>query len=178
MSETISPERAKKLRDEENALFVDVRETDEFIARRIPGAELQPLSVLPLLPPDCTPERPVIYFCNSGNRTGKAEEILRQRGHSRTYIIDGGITAWEKAGLPIEIHKGALPLSRQVHIAAGSLIVIFLLIGQQVPFFRLFAVFIGLGLFASGLTGTCGMAMLLKKMPWNKKGAQNPAPKG
>ena len=169
MAERISPQQAKKLLEEENALLVDVREPDEYAAKYIAGAHLQPLSVLSLLPADENPERPAIYFCHSGNRTGTAEQTIEKRGHSRTYIIDGGLDAWEKAKLPVEQSKGALPISRQVHIAAGSLIVIFLLIGQHAPFFRLFAVFIGMGLVASGLTGFCGMALLMKKMPWNKK---------
>lgn len=169
MPELITPQKAKNLVDEDNALLIDVREPDEYVSEHVPGAQLQPLSVLGLLPADEQPERPAVYFCNSGHRTAAAVETLEKRGHTRTYIIDGGLQAWAKAGLPMEKRKGVLPIARQVHLAAGSLIVIFLLIGQHVPFFRLFAVFIGLGLIASGLTGACGMAVLLKKMPWNKK---------
>jgi hypothetical protein len=62
---------------------------------------------------------------------------------------------------------GALPLMRQVHIAAGVLIVLSLGIGQAVPLFRLLTAFIGAGLLFSGLTGVCGMAALLMRMPWN-----------
>lgn len=170
MAEFISPQKAMELVQNEQALLVDVREADEYAGMRIAGANLQPLSVLQYLPPDENTDRPVIYFCYSGKRTGAAQEQLNKRGHARTYIIDGGLEAWQRAKLPVQESKGVLPIMRQVHIAAGSLIVIFLLIGQHVPFFRLFAVFIGLGLLASGLTGACGMAMLLKKMPWNKKG--------
>ena len=170
MLERISPQEAKRLIDEENALLVDVRESDEFVAKRIPGAVLQPLAALPFLPADSEPERPVIYHCVAGVRTGGAEQQLQQRGHSRVYMIEGGIEAWEKAGLPVEKQiTDILPIPRQVQIAAGSLIVIFLLIGQHIPFFRLVAVFIGFGLIYAGLTGSCGLAILLKKMPWNKK---------
>lgn len=169
MAERISPIEAQKLLTEQKALLVDVRESDEFAAKRIPGASLQPLPALPFLPPDSDLDRPVIYYCHSGNRTGKAQEKLTRRGHTSVYVLDGGLEAWEKAGLPIESRKGVLPISRQVHLAAGILIVLFLLIGQKIPFFRIFVLFVGLGLLASGLTGACGMAVFLKKMPWNKK---------
>ena len=169
MLERITPEQAKRMMDEEGAWLIDVRETDEFLSRRIPGAFSQPLSVLPLLPADSDLDKPAIFFCNSGNRTAGAEKLLAGRGHTRAYVIDGGLEAWERAKLPIESYQGVLPLSRQVHIAAGSIIALFLLIGQNIPFFRIFVLFTGFGLLASGLTGACGMAILLKKMPWNKK---------
>lgn len=168
MTELITPQRAKQLLEEENALLIDVREPEEYASLHIPGAYLQPLSVLAHLPADDDAQRPVVFFCNSGNRTAAAMQKLEQRGHSRTFIIDGGLTAWQRAGLPVAKAQQPLPLSRQVHIAAGGLIVLFLLLGQQLPFFRIFVLFIGFGLLASGLTGACGMALLLKKMPWNK----------
>jgi hypothetical protein len=57
---------------------------------------------------------------------------------------------------------------RQVQIAAGALVVIFVLLGQVAPIFRLLAALVGGGLLFAGLSGTCGMALLLARMPWNR----------
>jgi hypothetical protein len=65
--------------------------------------------------------------------------------------------------------KGPIAIMRQVQIAAGSLMVIFVLLGQVAPIFRLFAALVGCGLLFAGLTGTCGMALLLARMPWNRQ---------
>ena len=169
MARYVSAQEANLMVQAGEAVLVDVRETDEYATLHIEGTLLQPLSVLRSLPPDCEAAKAAIYFCNSGRRTSASTSVLDERRPENAFILEGGIEAWQRAGLPVIQGTGPLPIMRQVHIAAGSLIVIFLLIGQSVPFFRLFAVFIGLGFLASGLTGTCGMSIILKKMPWNKK---------
>jgi rhodanese-related sulfurtransferase len=168
MVKTIAPEQAAELARSGKAVLVDIRESGEFASERIPGAVLQPLSVLPYLPPDSDKEQAAIYFCHSGRRTEAAKDKLEARGHAETYLLDGGLEGWKKAHQPVEETKGPLPLMRQVHITAGCLVVLFLLIGQHVPFFRLLAVFVGFGLIFSGITGWCGLMLLLQKMPWNK----------
>lgn len=165
----LPPQEAYKLINNSGAVLIDVRDADEYRSIRIPGAQLQPLTALPYLPEDLNKEAPAIYFCRSGNRTGKAEELLKARGHSQIYILDGGILAWKKAGLPIAETPGPFPIMRQVHVAAGSLVLAFSLLAQIRPGFSLVTALIGAGLLYSGLTGTCGMAMLLQHMPWNKK---------
>ena len=148
---------------------MDVREAEEYASARIPGAVLQPLSVLRHLPQDADLKKTAIYFCFSGGRTGGAENLLARRGHARTCILEGGFDAWRRARLPLEQSGAGLPLMRQVRVVAGGLILLFLLAGQYLPFFRVLAGCVGLGLLVSGITGACGMAALLKKMPWNRE---------
>ena len=169
MTQLISPQEAAQLVRESGAVLVDVREPEEYRAERIPGAAFEPLSVLRLLPDDPQKDKPAVYFCRSGRRTENAAEQLEARGHSRTYVIRGGLRAWEDAGLPVEKSLGPPPLMRQVHIAAGSLVLLFTILGRFSGLFSLFAGLVGLGLLMSGLTGACGMALLLKRMPWNKE---------
>jgi rhodanese-related sulfurtransferase len=174
MTENLAPREAQRLAREEGALLVDVREPEEYARLRIPGAVLQPLSVLPLLPEDGDRAGPAVYFCASGGRTGGALDLLEARGHARTCILEGGLEAWRRAGLPVEESRGAMPLMRQVRIVAGGLILVFLIAGQFLPLFRLLAGGVGLGLLVSGLTGACGMAALLRRMPWNREGRVRP----
>lgn len=72
------------------------------------------------------------------------------------------------AGLPIVANRAAPDIMRQVQTIAGSLILLGVLAGWLVsPWFYLIDVMVGAGLLTAGLTGFCGMARLLAKMPWN-----------
>mgnify|MGYP003572779105 FL=1 len=65
-----------------------------------------------------------------------------------------------------------MSLERQVRIAAGSLVVLGVALGFAVhPGFFGLAGFVGAGLVFAGLTDTCGMGMVLARMPWNRGGA-------
>ncbi|MDR3089606.1 MAG: rhodanese family protein [Desulfobulbaceae bacterium] len=170
MATTIAPTEAKRLWEQGEVVFIDVREPDEFAEMRITGAKLQPLSVLSHLPQDDDQHKAAVYFCRSGRRTAQAAAQLQGRGHLDTLILDGGLNGWLQAGFPVaKSGKVTLPLQRQVHIAAGSLILLFLILGQFAPILRILVALVGCGLLVSGLTGTCGMALLLARLPWNKK---------
>jgi hypothetical protein len=65
--------------------------------------------------------------------------------------------------------KKTISLERQVRIAAGSLVVVGVLLGWLVhPILLGLAAFVGAGLVFAGITDTCGMGMLLARMPWNQ----------
>jgi hypothetical protein len=83
--------------------------------------------------------------------------------------IEGGTMAWTTANLPVVRGKKTISLERQVRIAAGSLVVIGCTLGFFVhPLGYVLATFIGAGLVFAGVTDTCGMGMLLARMPWNR----------
>ncbi len=85
-------------------------------------------------------------------------------------MLEGGLDAWRKAGLAT--HKDAsqpIEIIRQVHLVAGSLILLGVLLALTVdPRFALLSGFVGAGLTFAGATGWCGMAILLRQMPWNR----------
>jgi hypothetical protein len=77
--------------------------------------------------------------------------------------------ACQTVGLPLAQGKKAISLERQVRIAAGSLVLLGLVLGWLVhPYFLGLSAFVGAGLFFAGVTDTCGMGMLLARMPWNQ----------
>ncbi len=83
--------------------------------------------------------------------------------------VEGGTQAWDQAGLPVVRGQQAMSLERQVRIAAGSLVVLGSALGAFVsPYWIGLAAFVGAGLVFAGITDTCGMGMLLARMPWNK----------
>ena len=169
MTRSISPAEAKRLIDEEKALLVDIREPEEFAGKHIEGARLEPLSVLPFLAPAPDRERPAIFCCRSGMRTKNNSGALEKRGFAATYLIEGGLDGWEKAGLPVVRRAVPLPMPRQIQMAAGCMVFLFSLLSFGIPAFTWGTLFVGIGLMFAGYTGVCLMANLLAHMPWNRK---------
>jgi rhodanese-related sulfurtransferase len=170
----ISPERAAALM-RDGAVLVDIRERDEHARERIAGSRLHAVSMLDSEHPARDGDSILIFHCKSGNRTSQnAQRIARGTpGHVATYILDGGIDAWKKAGLPVAIDRSApIPTMRQVQIVAGSLVLLGAILGATVaPAFYALSAFVGAGLVFAGVTGFCGMARILDLMPWNRRAA-------
>lgn len=164
----ISPEAAATM-IKHGAVLVDIREADEHARLHIPGARNHPLSKLA----DIGDASAVVFHCRSGGRTDANAVRLADAAGCDAYLLDGGIEAWRKAGLPIaEDRKAPLEIMRQVQITAGLLIVSSVALGFTIaPGFFGLAAFVGAGLTFAGATGWCGMANLLALMPWNRRTA-------
>jgi rhodanese-related sulfurtransferase len=112
---------------------------------------------------------PLYVICRSGSRGKQACEKLQNGGLSNVVNVDGGTLAWDQAGLPVVRGQKTISLERQVRIAAGSLVLIGVALGWLVhPAFLGLSAFVGAGLIFAGVTDTCGMGMLLARMPWNQ----------
>lgn len=167
---TISPERAAELM-REGAVLVDVREADEHARERIPGARHHALSKLDAQNPARPGDDVLIFHCRSGARTqANADRFAASHG-CETFILEGGLEAWKKAGLPVALdRRQPIEIMRQVQIAAGSLVLVGVVLGYLAsPLFYLLSGFVGAGLTVAGVTGFCGMARLLAAMPWNQR---------
>jgi rhodanese-related sulfurtransferase len=162
----------KTLLDRGDAVLIDVREPDEHARERIEGARLAPLSRFDSVSLVGEAERGkvAVFHCNSGNRTAQAADRLLGAGFAEAYQLEGGIQGWKRAGLPvIADRKAPLPIMRQVQIAAGSLVLLGIVLAVLVsPWFMALSAFVGAGLIVAGITGFCGMANLLLHMPWNR----------
>jgi len=165
----IDPTQAQKM-IAEGAVLIDIREPDEHARARIPGARNMPPSRLEAV----TDAPAVIYHCRSGGRTDAQAGKLAGVADCEAFVLDGGLEAWRKAGLPlIEDRSQPLEIIRQVQIAAGLLILTGVILGFLVhPALFGLAGFVGAGLTFAGTTGWCGMAHLLALMPWNRRAAQ------
>lgn len=167
---SIDPNHAKRLLDQ-GAILVDIREADEHAREKIPGAHLLPLSKLDEADLVLHSGKPVIFHCRSGARTlGHAPRLADKAGDCEAFVIEGGIDAWRKVGLPVATDRHQpLELQRQVQIGAGSLAFFGTLLGLTLsPWFLAVPLFVGAGLMTAGLTGFCGMARLLVHAPWNR----------
>ncbi len=165
----IDPIRAKRLIDQ-GALLIDIREPDEHLRERVPGARNQPLGKLAPLKTGATA---VIFHCRSGARTAANAQRLAGMADCESYILDGGIDAWKKAGLPVAIDAHQpIEIMRQVQITAGGLVLVGVALGTWVaPAFYGLSAFVGAGLIFAGISGWCGMARILAAMPWNRRAA-------
>lgn len=147
---------------------IDVREPMEYASGHISGSLNVPLGRI------CQadlPSGPLVLVCQSGNRSAKALAQLLGQGHPHPlWDLQGGVPSWQQAGFPVNKLKGApLPLMRQVQIAAGSLVLLGVILSQAVaPGWIWLAGFVGAGLTFAGVSGFCGMARLLAVMPWNR----------
>ncbi|MEI7669829.1 MAG: rhodanese-like domain-containing protein [Pseudomonadota bacterium] len=167
---TIDANTLKKWLDNKEAVLIDVREPAEYNAENIPHSKLLPLGKISkaLLPG--LGSKKLIIHCRKGGRGGTAcEKLLAEDPEIEIYNLEGGIEAWIKAGFPINISgKFFLPLDRQVQLTIGLGVLIGSLLAYFVnPLFFLLTGFFGAGLTFAGLTGFCGLAMVMAKMPWN-----------
>jgi rhodanese-related sulfurtransferase len=170
---TISADRAAAL-IKQGAVLIDIREADEHAREHIPGARHHALSRIDVQSPAQAGDDVLVFHCRSGARTkGNAARLAAASGGCETYILEGGIEAWKKAGLPVNLdRKQPIEIMRQVQIGAGSLVLIGAGLGTFVnPWFYALSAFVGAGLLFAGLTGFCGMANMLALMPWNRRAA-------
>jgi len=94
-------------------LLIDIREHPEFLRGHIPGAVLSPRGLLEFeihalvertaAASNVAPEeREIVLYCGTGGRSALAAETLNEMGYRNVQSMDGGIVAWNAAGLPIE----------------------------------------------------------------------------
>lgn len=162
-------ELRKKI-DKDEVLLIDVREPAEHRTECIEGACLIPLGEIKVdrLP---STQRPIVIHCRSGARSKDAcDKLLAMDPSLDVASLEGGILAWSEAGYPVKKYgSNMIPLDRQTQIAVGCLVFSGTLLGTVLtPAFYILPGFMGAGLMFAGLTGWCGMAKVLAKMPWNK----------
>lgn len=170
---TITPAELAQLKKSGKAVeLIDVRTPVEFrevhvdFARNVP---LDALDAAAIVQSRSGSTEPLYVICKSGGRGRQACEKLAAAGLTNAVNVDGGTTACVAAGLPVVRGKKAISLERQVRIAAGSLVLLGVALSYLVhPYLIGLSAFVGAGLVFAGVTDTCGMAIMLGKMPWNQ----------
>ena len=170
MLHPLTPRQVRERLNAGRAILVDIREADEFARSHIIGAQSQPLSTWEKAHLSVNPDADVIFTCRSGMRTAGACDRLAARVSGDAFVLEGGLDAWAKAGLPMATNADApMEIMRQVQIAAGSLVLIGVVLGFLVsPIWFGLSGFVGAGLTFAGISGFCGMARVLMLAPWNR----------
>lgn len=175
MIKTISPQEAYQALSSGEALLIDVREPDEFSSEHIAYGLSMPLSIFEhqFSNLNIPAEKKILFQCLKGKRGEQACVLASNINglENEIFNIEGGISGWKEHNLPVVINTASAGLSifRQVQIIIGGLIAVMVIlgfIGLTLGF--MVAGFLGAALFFAGLTGWCGLAMVLAKMPWNK----------
>ncbi|HEX6066126.1 MAG TPA: rhodanese-like domain-containing protein [Longimicrobiales bacterium] len=151
--------------------LLDVRTPAEYEAVHIRGAYNVPLDTLGEHARDIQAhvEDPVVLICQSGTRARKAEEALKAAGMPFLHVLDGGVNGWLAAGKPVVRGAAKVSLERQVRMVAGGLVLAGALLALLVhPWWAVVPLFVGSGLLFAGVTDTCGMALMLSHLPYNR----------
>ena len=176
----ISAQAFKQLRKEstDKLQIIDLRTHIEVNAERLDGSVHFPVQQLQaaelkryLQQQNHKSAQPIYLLCASGQRAVHASSQLQGQLKSQLVIIDGGLNALKLLGM--SVIKGSstvISLEQQVRIGSGSLVVLGVFLGLLVhPWFYGLAAVVGVGLVFAGVTNSCGMAMMLEKMPWNRQ---------
>ena len=173
MPDAITPKQLAELQAANKSVeLIDVRTPVEFrevhvdFARNVPLDQLDAQAIRAQR--SGSESEPLYVICRSGSRGKQACDKLAHAGMN-VVNVEGGTLAWDAAGLPVVRGKKIISLERQVRIAAGFLVLVGAALALVVhPYFVGLSAFVGVGLMFAGITDSCGMAMLLAKMPWNR----------
>ena len=150
--------------------FINVCTPAEYKEKHIHGVRSVPLDELERRVSEFSDKKTIYVHCRSGRRGEQAIEKLRALGVTGELVsVKGGLLAWEEAGFETDSHTNRIPIMRQTMIAAGALVLlgVFLSIFYA-PAWLYLSGAIGAGLLFAGLSGWCGMALVLARMPWNR----------
>ena len=150
--------------------FINVCTPAEYKEKHIAGVRSVPLDEIQNRAREFADKTTIYVHCRSGSRSQQAIEKLKQLNLQADLVnVEGGLSSWDEAGFATNKLTNRIPLMRQVLIAAGGLIVLgFVLSITVAPQFIYLTAFVGVGLLFAGVSGWCGMSLLLSKMPWNK----------
>lgn len=167
--QNIDAQGLAKLLEQDAVALVDVREQFEYNSAHIANCHLVPLGQVSYANMPKT-NKPIALYCKLGKRSqAAATKLLAENDSLKLYSLEGGIVAWQAAGLPVKQLSNVLPVERQTQICIGSVVTISCFLGYSLaPSFYAIAAFMGVGLIFAGITGFCGLAKLLAKLPWNQ----------
>ena len=151
---------------------VDVRTAAEFETSHIAGSYNVPLDVLDQHSPEVAQrldqDHDVVLVCRSGQRSTKAQALLRNAGLTSGRVLEKGITDWEGQGFAVDRGAQRWDLERQVRLVAGSVVLSSVLGSIAVPRLKWVAAGIGAGLSYAAISNTCAMGTALSKLPYNR----------
>ena len=100
---TVNATTATQLINKRGAVVVDIREPAEYAKGHLPQAKSAPLAELANRAASLAKDKsaPIIVVCQTGQRSSKAHAALKQAGFGEVYSLEGGVAAWQQAGLPL-----------------------------------------------------------------------------
>ncbi len=161
--------------------LIDVRTPAEYrevhagCARLVPLDSLDPGAVM--RERAGSGDEPLYIICRSGARSRKACAAFVKAGYTNVVNVEGGMSAWEEAGLPVVRGRSTIRLPYQVWVAAGLLTLLGTYLGASVhPSFYALSATAGAALLVTGLRDDVSLEVLMGRMPWNRHTAGGAGP--
>ena len=98
----LDPTTVNQIRERADVLLIDVREQAEYDAGHIPGITLIPMGDIANRLAEIPKDKMVVVSCQSGRRSNQVATFLQEQGYTNIHDLQGGFSAWQKAGLPVE----------------------------------------------------------------------------
>ncbi|MBX3457372.1 MAG: rhodanese-like domain-containing protein [Candidatus Paracaedibacteraceae bacterium] len=172
---SVPPETLKQWLDQDEVILIDVRDPSEYASGHIMDAVSIPLSQVCITALPEYPNKKIVINCQRGMRgLAACQKLETELDKNTLYNLEGGISAWVEAGLPItgqQLPRMSLIQQAQLTIGIWTLISVTLALTVN-PTLALLATIPGIGLIYAGLSGTCGLTYLMALMPWNKSYSQ------
>jgi rhodanese-related sulfurtransferase len=155
---------------DDDHILVDVRTPGEYRSENIPNSVNMPLDDLTDSARSLENHSNIVLVCASGTRAKKACEVLSKE-NIEAHVLESGMRGWKESGLPTDVGSSkVISIERQVRIVAGAMAATGGVLAILVhPYWAGLSAFVGLGLVFAGVTDTCGMALMLAKLPFNRK---------
>lgn len=165
-SQQITP--AELAGQEGQTVLLDVRSPIEFETEHIPKSINVPLDQLEARCEEVPRKSRLVIVCRTGNRAESGASTLLGKGF-QPKVLEGGLVAWRKAGLPVQEGKKMLPIERQIQLIVGTGVLTGVLMAVFINrWFLIIPGFLGAGFTFAGLSGTCALGSMLGKAPWNR----------
>lgn len=98
----LDPTTVNQIRERADVLLIDVREQAEYDAGHIPGITLIPMGDIANRLAEIPKDKTVVVSCQSGRRSNQVATFLQEQGYTNIHDLQGGFSAWQQAGLPVE----------------------------------------------------------------------------
>lgn len=159
-----------------SCVIVDVREPDEHAREHIKGAQLNPMSRFNPSEIRFKPGQSVVFQCRSGRRSADVLRLVASNppAGAQLFNLTGGINAWKQSNLPVRENTkvSGISVMRQVQLIIGLCVLLGSALAWFIhPAFVAIPAFFGAGLTFAGATGTCALAAIVAKLPWNRSAA-------
>jgi rhodanese-related sulfurtransferase len=102
LPDSVDVQTVAAIKERDDVVLLDVREQWEYDEGHIPGVTLIPMAEVSGRMSEIPTDKEVIVTCRSGNRSGQVADFLRSQGYDNVHNMEGGILAWEAAGLPVD----------------------------------------------------------------------------
>ncbi|PXW29373.1 rhodanese-like domain-containing protein [Paraburkholderia caballeronis] len=105
----VSAAEATQLINRRNAVVIDLRAAADFTNGHLPSARHLQFSELDAKIGQFVKNKsnPVLLVCQTGQQSHKALRIVKDAGYAEVHVLDGGVNAWQQAGMPVVKQGGS-----------------------------------------------------------------------